>query len=323
MPQSAGPPMSYPAAADASPTPRLTPAVKGLVAACAAVFFIQVTTFIGAADMHRWLGFSLTTIGERWWTPVTYMFVHGGFWHLALNMYVLLLFGSRVERAWSSGEFVRYYLLCGFGGLLLQVLFFRDSLLIGASAAVYGVMLAFARRWPDEVVYLFAVIPIKVRWLVLALAVMSLVSGIAATSDVGSTTNVAHLAHFGGFLTGWLYLRMFAITDGQRLRPRIAALPDTPDETPRAVPRGPLRPREKPDDEVDEIVQRSRAAVANNRPGFPVATQPRPAEPRTPAMDLDLLLDKISQHGIDSLTGEERRLLDEVSRKLQDGRNAD
>lgn len=315
--------MSYAAPADAPNAPRLTPAVKGLIAVCIAVFFIQVTTFIGAADMHRWLGFSLTALGERWWTPVTYMFVHGGFWHLALNMYVLVLFGSRVERGWSSGEFLRYYLLCGFGGLLLQVLFFRESLLIGASAAVYGVMLAFARRWPDEVVYLLGVIPIKVKWLVIALAVMSLVSGIAETSQTPGTGSVAHLAHFGGFLTGWIYLRVFAMTDGERLRPRIAALPDVRDETPRAIPRAPLRPREKPDDEVDEIVQRSRAAVANNRPGFPLATQPRAVEPRTPAMELDLLLDKISQHGIDSLTGEERQLLDEVSRKLQQGPDAD
>jgi hypothetical protein len=84
----------------------------------------------------------------RLWTVVTYMFVHGSFWHLVVNMYGLWLFGTRVERVWGAGSFVRYYLLCGLGGWLAHLIFFRQhGYLIGASAAVLG-----ARRRPVAVV---------------------------------------------------------------------------------------------------------------------------------------------------------------------------
>lgn len=296
-------------------SPRITPAVQWVIAATAAIFFLQLVSPAGAADMQRLLGFSANSVGERWWTPVTYLLVHGGFWHLALNMYALALFGPRVERAWSGGEFTRYYVVCGVGGLLLHLLLFRDSPLVGASSAVYGVMLAYARRWPDADVYLFSVVPVKVKWLVALLVVMTLVSGLGSADGVG----VAHLAHLGGFATGWIYLRVIEAAGGPGgsggLRPRVASIPDVPDETPRAIPRGLPRARER-GDETDEIVAKSKAAIAN-QPSRPVRRRVAAARPPAEA-DLDSVLDKIARQGLASLTMEERRVLEEASRRLRD-----
>lgn len=296
-----------PYSTDEPQAPRLTPAVQALVAINVAIFFLQLTV-VSPADMTALLGFHSGDLSRTWWTVVTYMFVHAGFWHLALNMYTLFLFGPRVEREWSGGEFTRYYLLCGLGGLLLHLLFWRGSALVGASAAIYGVMLAYARRWPDDEVYLFAVLPIKVKWFIAMLVLMDLVNGVA-----NSPGHVAHFAHLGGFLTGWLYLRVADATRGDGLRAHVSSVPDFDDSPPRAIPRS--LPRQRPrGDEVDDVVAKSKAALAQ-RPTFQVA--PPPQRQAAPSTDLDQVLDKISQHGLESLTAGERDLLEEASRRMR------
>ncbi len=295
---------------------RLTPAVRWLMTASAVVAFLQLVV-VREPNPVEWLGFSLQTFEGRWWTPFTYPFVHGSLWLLALNLYALALFGPRVEMETSSGELARYFVLCGLGGLLAQVLFFRESLLIGGSAAVFGVMLAYARRWPDDVMFLFAVVPVRARWLAAGMVGASLVIGLGSVSTVSGgieTGGVAHLAHLGGLVAGWLYLRVFTYEEGASLRPQIAAQPDYPDETPRAIPRAPLRPRERHEDQVDEIVARSKAAVARKRSQAPAAA---PSPPPSPSPELDRLLDKISREGMESLSVEERKLLEEVSKRLR------
>jgi membrane associated rhomboid family serine protease len=297
-----------PYSTDEPQAPRLTPAVQALVAINVAIFFLQLTV-VSPADMTALLGFHTGDLSRTWWTVVTYMFVHAGFWHLALNMYTLFLFGPRVEREWSGGEFTRYYLLCGLGGLLLHLLFWRGSALVGASAAIYGVMLAYARRWPDDEVYLFAVLPIKVKWFIALLVLMDLVNGVA-----NSPGHVAHFAHLGGFLTGWLYLRVADATRGDGLRAHVSSVPDYDDSPPRAIPRS--LPRQRPrGDEVDDVVAKSKAALAQ-RPSFQVAP-PAPRPTAAPSTDLDQVLDKISQHGLESLTAGERDLLEEASRRMR------
>lgn len=301
--------MSHPFADESSgPRISITPAVQWVIALSVAIYFLQLTV-VGANDMIALLGFQARDLAARWWTAVTYMFVHGGFWHVALNMYMLFLFGPRVEREWSAGEFGRYYLLCGLGGLLLHLLLFRDgAMLIGASAAVFGVALAYARRWPDDEIYLFAVIPLKVKWWIALLVLVDLVSGLSS-----ERTGIAHFAHLGGFLTGWLYLRTMDALRSEGPRPRIKSVPDFGDETPRAIPRGLPRQRERAD-EVDDIVAKSKAVLAQ-RPS--VQTLPPPRQPATVESELDGLLDKISEHGLESLTDAERRLLEEASRKMR------
>lgn len=290
--------------------PRLTRAVRWLIALNIAVFFVQLTV-TGSVNMQRWLGFAYEKdLANAWWTLLTYMFVHGGFWHLVLNLYTLVLFGPRLERAWSAGEFVRYYVLCGLGGWFLHLLFAREALLIGASAAVLGVTLAYAMRWPGEELYLFGTVPVRVKWLVAVVVAVNLVGGMAV-ADQGS--GVAYLAHLGGVVTGWLYLRSSAGASLDRLRQRVSPLPDVPDEPPRAVPRSLPRSRERERD-IDDIVAQSNAAL--RRHALP-SSPPGASRPTLAPVDLNSVLDKISEQGIDSLTSEERQLLEEKSRELR------
>jgi membrane associated rhomboid family serine protease len=296
--------MSY--LADEQDPPRITPAVKWLIAINVAILFFQYTVY---REMPQALGFEVGDLNGSWWTIFTYMFVHQGALHLALNMYALWLFGPRVEHVWSSGGFTRYYIWCGLGGWLFHLLFVRDGLIVGASAATYGVMLAYAMRWPDDEVLFFGVIPMKVKWLVVMLVVVNLVTGIMGGSGTAS------FAHLGGLAFGWLYLRTPSAQSIGRLRQRVSQHPDVPDETPRAIPRSLPRTRER-GNEIDEIVAKSKAVVMKRQPAPPPPPPPvKTIDKRAEA--LNLVLDKISDQGLDSLTSDERRLLEEMSRQLR------
>ena len=299
--------MSY-AFADEQDPPRITPAVKWLIGANVIVLFLQLT-IIGAPQMQSWLGFQVSDLQDSWWKIFTYMFVHTGPVHLGLNMYMLWLFGRRVEQVWTPGGFARYYIWCGLGGWLFHLLVSRDGQLVGASAAVYGVMLAYAIRWPDDEVLLFGIVPMKVKWLVASYVAIDLVRGILTMSGGSS---VAYFAHLGGLAFGWLYLRTPSAQSIDRLRQRVSQLPDVPDETPRAIPRSMPRTRER-GNEIDEIVAKSKAVVTKRQP----AVQ-SPAKARGKRSEaLNLVLDKISEQGLDSLTSDERRLLEDMSRQLR------
>ena len=259
--------------------------------------------------MQSALGFSSRNLSSAWWTVLTYMFVHGGFWHLALNMYALWIFGPKLEQAWSPGEFLRYYILCGLGGWFFHLLFARDGLIIGASAAVFGVLLAYAVRWPDDEIYIAGLLPLRVKWLVAILVGLNLIGGIAVGDHGGG---VAYLAHLGGLAAGWLYLRSSTASSIDRLRQRVSQLPDVPDEPPRVIPRSLPRAREK-GREIDDIVARSNAALSRRA----AATPPVAIKGPDKVTDLNLVLDKISEQGIDSLTSTERKLLEEMSKALR------
>lgn len=294
--------------------PRMTPAVQWLIAINVAIYFVQVT-LVSPAAMQAALAFQVGDLTTRPWTIVTYMFVHAGFLHLLGNMWMLWVFGPRLEHSWNSRSFTFYYVLCGLGGWLAQLTFVHDgSYLLGASAAIFGVMLAYAMRWPDEelIVFPFVFISIRVKTLVAILVGLNVVLGIATIHGGGGT---AYLAHLGGLVTGWLYLRAASANGIDRLRQRMSQLPDISDEPPRAIPRTQPRPRER-SSEIDEIVARSNALTVN---------KPRQAAGPTLASrvgkkkseELNLVLDKISEHGLDSLTLDERRLLEELSKKLR------
>jgi hypothetical protein len=214
-----------------------------------------------------------------------------------------------VERKWGAREFLRFYLFCGLGGWFAHLVFVPgDSLLIGASAAVFGVMLAYASLWPDEQLFVFGVIPTTVRWLVIFVGVLNIVGGITTT---GAQSGVAYLAHAGGLAAGWLYLRMTAAVNLGRLRQGVSPVPDEPEDVPpRAVPRTLPRSRARERDNIDDVVARSNAVVAKR------TTSPRATRgPQAELAALDQVLDKISAHGLGSLTSEERRLLSEESKR--------
>lgn len=289
--------------------PRSINAVYWLIGLCVGVYFVQAT-LIGNENMAKLFGYSQGDLAARaLWTVVTYMFVHAGLMHLALNMWTLWLFGPRVERAWGSSAFTWFYLWCGLGGWAFHYVFQRTGgVLIGASAAILGVAVAYASRWPDDEVLLFGVVPMKVRWLV---AFMALTNIIMAVIDHRSMGGTAYAAHIGGMVAGWIYLRTPSAQSLDRFRRRIASAPDYGDDSPRPVPKSSSRPRD-----VDDIVAQSKAAVARLRPTAPAATTTATVTP-VPATTLDAVLDKIAAQGMGALTTAEKQFLEEWSKKLR------
>jgi len=176
----------------------VTPLVRILLFANIGVFFLQNTTdWITAA-----LIFVPRAIVFRPWTIITYMFLHAGMMHLVFNMLGLFFFGPRVEERLGSRSFLNLYLISGVTGALLSLITAPGAAVLGASGAVFGVMLAFAYFWPDMPIHIWGIIPIPARMLVIITTVLSLWSGLG-----GVRSNVAHFAHLGGYLGAWLYLK--------------------------------------------------------------------------------------------------------------------
>ncbi|MEZ4415391.1 MAG: rhomboid family intramembrane serine protease [Gemmatimonadota bacterium] len=258
---------------------QLTPWVKRLMIANAVMLLLSVLT--DYSFLERWLAFWPNRALTQPWGFLTYMFLHGGFWHLFWNMVGLFFFGPPLESRWGSREFIKYYLICGLGGAALSLFF--PAPIVGASAAVYGVMLAFAMNWPDAPIYLWGLLPVKAKWFVGFLFVASLFSSLS-----GGGGGIAHLAHLGGLVTGFLYLKSdywkptALSTRTSRPRPRRLAIVPR-EERAESQPARPTRGRRDADEErlLDEV---------------------------------DRVLDKISAQGMESLTDQERSLLDQVSR---------
>jgi len=145
------------------------------------------------------------------WQVVSYAFLHGGLLHIALNMYALWMFGTPLERTWGPRWFATYYFACVIGAALSQLVVSEILLMnggsaypvIGASGGIFGLLLAFGLLFPrTQLLLLFPPIPIEARWFVLGYGAIELFAGVT-----GSAEGVAHFAHLGGMLTGWLMLR--------------------------------------------------------------------------------------------------------------------
>ena len=137
---------------------------------------------------------------------LTYMFMHGGWTHLLFNMFAVWMFGSVMERVWGPKKFLFYYIVCGIGAGIIQELvqlyFFADIPTLGASGAVYGILLAFGMTFPNERLFIIPFpFPIKAKWLILGYIVIEIVSA------MGQSDGVAHMAHLGGMLFGFLLIR--------------------------------------------------------------------------------------------------------------------
>lgn len=136
------------------------------------------------------------------WQMLTYMFLHDSFIrHLGLNMFVIWMFGRTLEQVWGGTRFLKFYFACGLGGAIFSFLFAYNTPVIGASAASYGILLAFAIMFPNQRLLLWFVIPVKARTVVIALIVISLVMGIRGTG------NIAHFAHLGGMAAALIMMR--------------------------------------------------------------------------------------------------------------------
>jgi len=185
----------------------VTPWVKRLIIANVIVFFLQQT----APGVTGMLAFVPRYILLQPWTVLTYMFVHGGLTHILFNMLALYFFGPRVEERIGSNKFITLYTLSGITGALMSLIFAPFSPIVGASGAIFGVMLAFARFWPDAQIYIMGILPLQARAAVILMAAISLWSGLQ-----GSRTGVADFAHLGGFVGGWLYLVWLERAQGAR-----------------------------------------------------------------------------------------------------------
>jgi membrane associated rhomboid family serine protease len=310
--------MTNPAAQIVHEPRRITPAVQLLIAACATILFLQWTV-VTDVDVFAALGFQNGSLQRTLWSAMTYSFAHYGLWHLVVNMYALFAFGPRLEAAMGTRAFVLYYLWCALGGAIAHTLFVRTGILVGASAAVLGVMFGYAQQWPDEEVLLLGIVPVRAWTVVLLFAVANLAFGMLGAGDVPGGDRVVYLAHLGGLAFGWLYFRTPPAASIERLRQRISPAPDYQDEVPpRAVPK--TLPRQRGGvqrDEVDEVVAKSKA-IAAQQP----MTRVLPAAPRQPAesrvTDLDRVLDKISAAGLQSLSPADRAILDEMAQRLRD-----
>jgi membrane associated rhomboid family serine protease len=159
------------------------------------------------------LGLRPADVFERMflWQPLTYMFIHGGVFHILFNMLSLWMFGTELERMWGSRYFVKFYLVSGGGAALTQIVLglvppFADqmyyTLTIGASGAVYGVLLAYALYFPYRPILFFMIFPIPARYFVMIIGAISLLA-----STGGGGGGVAHTAHLGGLITAYLYLK--------------------------------------------------------------------------------------------------------------------
>lgn len=187
---------------------RTPPVVKNLIIANALIFLAtwllpQVAIIADRFFALYWFGSPLFHSYQY----ITYMFLHGGFDHLFFNMFALWMFGRTLEYELGSRRFIIYYLVCGVGAALIQMLVAwltgeLGIVLIGASGAVMGVLLAFGVMHPNEVLIMFPIpVPVKAKWFVIGYAALELFYG-----ATGRAAGIAHFAHVGGMLWGYLLL---------------------------------------------------------------------------------------------------------------------
>ena len=204
---------------------QLPPVTKNLVIINVIIF---VATLINENFMIGTFAlFYPTSPYFHWWQVVTHMFMHGGFWHIFFNMYTLLIFGGVVERISGPKKFLLFYFICGFGAVALHfgvqylqmqsymegaalgnaaalqnIAEIKGTPTVGASGAIYGVLMGYAMLFPESrMTLLFPPVTLSAKWMVVAFAAIELLTGVT-----GWASGIAHFAHLGGMLIGWLMI---------------------------------------------------------------------------------------------------------------------
>lgn len=251
----------------------MTPWVLRLIVANVAMFFLQQT-----APVINQMFVLVPALGlVRPWSFVTYMFLHGGLGHIFFNMLSLFFFGPRLESRLGGRAFLGLYFASGIMGAVLSIPFTPYAPIIGASGAVYGVMLGYAMFWPRDQILIWGIVPVEARFLIIAMTALSLFGGFSPGSG-----GIAHFAHLGGFVGGYLFIKLMRRGSGAAKFRKQATTITRKIET----PAGSLdRWRRIKRDGLHEV----------NRD------------------ELDRILDKISAGGIGSLTAGEREFLDRFS----------
>ena len=272
------------------------PVIKALLVGNVAVFLF--TSFFGMFRISSLpLGaiingvFPLYPLGDGFqvWQLFTYMFMHAGLMHLLFNMIALWMFGMELENVWGSKKFLIYYLTCGLGAglsnLLIAPLFAAAGPTVGASGAIYGVLIAFGLIFPDRPIFIYFLLPIKARYFVMFYIFLEVYDGVTGTSD-----GIAHFAHLGGAAVGFVFL----LIDQKKM------------------PFGTLwlhtRDRLSPTERVNRYTYQN---VSNAK--YHDVDDP---EERVNQQQIDEILDKISQSGYPSLTDAEKKMLFDASKRL-------
>jgi membrane associated rhomboid family serine protease len=203
--------------------PPFTGMVRTLCIITSAVFLV---TYVPAALMQSSLPLGAETLGlvpaavlhGAIWQPVTYLFMHGGWFHIIFNLFALWMFGYDLEQAWGPRHFLFYFFLTGIGGALFNIVLDSGSIVpvIGNSAAVYGILLAFGMLFPDRPIFLWFVVPVKAKWFVL---IMGLIEFWGSLTQSGG--NISHLAHLGGMFFGFFYVRSVRARRGPASGPNL------------------------------------------------------------------------------------------------------
>lgn len=274
------------------------PVIKALLISNVAFFLL--TVFIGMFQIE---GLPLAVVinaliplyplgdGFQIWQLVTYMFMHGGFMHLLFNMFALWMFGMELENDWGSRKFFTYYMLCGIGAgisnLLIGPLFGPAGPTVGASGAIYGVLIAFGMMYPDRPIFVYFLLPIRARYFVLLYIMLELYAGVTGTSD-----GIAHFAHLGGAAVGFIYI---VIDQGRSPLGRYISRMKRRMAMPKEVNRYSYEREQVSDAKYYDL---------------------HDEEEHFNQQKIDEILDKISQHGYQSLSEEEKKILFEASKKL-------
>jgi len=257
----------------------MTTWVMRLLAANVVVFFLTRS----APQIVFAFSFKPFAFFSEPWTLFTYMFLHADGWHLLFNMIGLFFFGPRLELRLGSRTFIAFYLLAGLGGALFSFLEPRSSV-IGASGAVYGVLLGFAYFWPKELIYIWGILPVQAWMLTAFLVFASLWSGIS-----GAPGNTAHFAHLGGLAIGFLFLWVSERRRRSRVKPFTVQ------------PKPPSRPFRTPRAREREAMTRWRTIDVAS-----LHTLNR--------SEVESLLQRAESSGVEDLNDEERAFLDRMSR---------
>lgn len=257
-------------------------AVKFLLIINIAIFVLGVL-FSHLIPMHV---FALVpeSVNSRFtiWQFFTYMFLHADIWHLAMNMFVLWMFGTELEYNWGTVDFLKFYLICGIGGgVMVWLTSFVNlsspiSYTIGASGAIFGLLVAFGLMWPDRMIYVFGIIPLRAMQFVLIIGAIELFQGLTRTGG-----RIAVFAHIGGGLTGFIYLKW-----GWRFQVYLEHLVRRIQRRRFRVIQGGKRERDGGDERRTDLDE-----------------------------DVDRILDKIAREGMDSLDDRERRILQRASER--------
>ncbi len=243
--------------------------------------------------VYSYLALYAPFVLSRPWTVVTYMFLHGNFMHLLFNMIGLFFFGPRLEERLGGKDFLKLYFGSGVGAAIftllaggLGILFGIPVLagvfgapVVGASGAVFGILVGYALYWPRHEIWIWGVLPVQARWLVIFLLVTSLWSGIS-----GSQAGIAHFAHLGGLVVGYAYLKW---RDWRREAPRREFRKRVEGTASEGIPEMAARRRWE-SIRLDDLHELNRSEVKD-------------------------LLTRVDEEGVKSLSREERAFLDRMA----------